>query len=206
MSIPCEHWTAVDSHGRCAKRGVTVSRAVCAACLSRPELRQPRPVQPDCPPHTDWCERYGLPTGPDACEACTAARREWPEFAQHMRNVGRLYGALSCSHRIDTGTTVTRVCCGGQMKQVPVFRCGRDGQEPAPCLRCRDRTVEQPATGRVQTEHHGPANLPPNGASAGTVHTFTPGETHTPSKRANSRLPSLSTPSFPPANVPETHP
>jgi hypothetical protein len=94
-----------------------------------------------------WCERFGLPTGPHACEVCTAARQHDPAdpdlapwFAQKMRDLGRLYGATACMFRRDTGRTVERRCCGGHVKQVPVWDCAFIGGE-AHCQRCRDRWI-----------------------------------------------------------------
>jgi hypothetical protein len=102
---------------------------------------------PACPPHADWCERYGLPTAASACAVCTAERADpdtGAEFAQQMRNAGRAYGALACAHREPTGETIERRCCGGQVRPLPVYRCARTGTAPAPCAKCREK---KPATG-----------------------------------------------------------
>lgn len=125
--------------------GRNVSAGVCRACQGLPHDA--------CPAAADWCERYGLPTGPDACGACTTARRPEPAdpdlalwFPAAMRAVGRTYGALECGHRIATGRTEQRRCCGGQVKDVPIYHCRLTGR-PAECRRCRHRTPATTAEG-----------------------------------------------------------
>jgi hypothetical protein len=93
-----------------------------------------------CPPHADWCERYVLPTDLAQCAACTTARDAGDaEYLQAMRARGLAYGASACQHREQTGETITRTCCGGKAKELPVYRCAITGQTPAPCARCRDK-------------------------------------------------------------------
>jgi hypothetical protein len=97
---------------------------------------------PACPPHADWCERYGLPTDPAQCAECTAAREAGDaEYLQAMRARGLAYGAAACTHREPTGQTVERRCCGGQVKPLPIYRCARTGTTPAPCAKCREKLL-----------------------------------------------------------------
>ena len=134
----CQYATNEPTGALCAVTGRHVSHGVCRACDGNPGETMP----PVCPPHATWCEKYGLPTGHNACAVCTEARRDWPDFAQHMRNVGRMYGAATCTHRMDTGRTVTRVCCGGKEHALPVYQCDRTGTEAA-CAKCRDKELIQ---------------------------------------------------------------
>ena len=138
----CQHYQPNRTCGAGKFKG-TVSPGVCRACQGLPA--------PDatCPPDTDWCEKYGLPTGRHACEVCTEAKAYRdadpecaPWFMQTMRDVGRLYGALVCKHRIATGRTIERRCCGGAVKSLPVYACALTGRD-ADCRRCHRRT---PAT------------------------------------------------------------
>jgi hypothetical protein len=133
--MTCQHaTTTANGLTACAVRnGRTVSPGVCAHC----DLTAPEP----CPPHADWCERYGLPTDLAQCTTCNAAREAGDaEYLQAMRARGLAYGASACQHREQTGTTTTRTCCGGKAKELPVYRCTRTGQSPAPCARCRDKS------------------------------------------------------------------
>jgi hypothetical protein len=95
--------------------------------------------------HADFCVRYGLPTSAAACAVCTAERANpdtGAEFAQQMRNIGHFYGALACPHRSDTGETRPLTCCGGQVKDVPVYHCAIRNITPAPCQRCREKLMQ----------------------------------------------------------------
>jgi hypothetical protein len=103
------------------------------------------PITPEtstCPPHATWCPRFGLPTGPHACEVCTAERDTDPAFAVTLRYIGDLYGAARCVHRQDTGEHREQTCCGGKIKQVPIVRCGRTGK-PADCRSCREKELSR---------------------------------------------------------------
>ena len=139
MSNPCLHsfsrqgMTACKMHG-----GRTISPGVCAHCdlADFPPCEEPlgRLV------HADWCERYGLPTDLAQCTTCTAAREAGDaEYLQAMRARGLAYGASACQHREQTGTTITRTCCGGKAKELPVYTCTKLDATPAPCQRCRQK-------------------------------------------------------------------
>jgi hypothetical protein len=93
-----------------------------------------------CPPHAEFCPRFGLPTSEHACQVCTEERAQVPDFAQQMRAVGMLWGAMDCVHRQDTGATEERRCCGGKIKTVPVLSCGLTGRR-AQCEHCQLRAV-----------------------------------------------------------------
>ncbi len=132
--MTCPNANNVYGVTRCALRnGRTVSPGVCAHCdMTAAE---------SCPPHADWCERYGLPTDAAQCATCTARREARDaEYLQTMRSRGLAYGAAACAHREQTGETVERRCCGGSVKRLPVYRCARDGTTPAPCATCRAKT------------------------------------------------------------------
>ncbi len=113
---------------------------------------KPAPPPPPCPPDATWCERFGLPTGPNACQVCTDTRenREDSEqaawFVMMMRSVGMAFGAMTCVHRTDSGEVKIVKCCGGKEKEVRVFRCALNGQQ-AECGRCRNRKLEADSGG-----------------------------------------------------------
>jgi len=126
------------NYGRlpCPQRaGRTVSPGVCARCNAA--------VLPTCegPAHADWCERYGLPTSAAQCAVCSARRAAGDaEYLQTMRTRGLAFAAIACVHRVPTGETVERRCCGGQVKPLPIYRCARTGTTPAPCAGCRTKS------------------------------------------------------------------
>lgn len=127
--------------------------------------RQPASLQSSaspCPPHATWCPRFGLPTGPHACEVCTAERASkdqytatddegefttpWSAyFLSQMRYIGQFYGAVTCTHRQPTGRTIEQRCCGGKTKQIPVYTCALTNQD-ADCLHCPRKTPANDVT------------------------------------------------------------
>jgi hypothetical protein len=108
------------------------------------------------PQHATWCHRFGFPTGPAACDACTRARDAGGEFAGEVATLSggvpvggeegmpfaawftqwlRIWGEWHrCKHRIATGETREEVCCGGRVKKVPVLACELD--PGGDCRRC----------------------------------------------------------------------
>ena len=136
--MKCKAATTPAGNLLCPNRKTLVAPSYCLRVCG---VGQP----PACPPHADWCERYGLPTDPAQCAECTAAREAGDaEYLQAMRARGLAYGAAACVHREPTGETIERRCCGGQVKTIPVYRCARTGTAPAPCAKCREK---KPATG-----------------------------------------------------------
>lgn len=58
-----------------------------------------------------------------------------------MRVIGTMYGAATCPHRQPTGETRPLTCCGGKVKDVPIYHCTRTDTTPAPCHRCREKLL-----------------------------------------------------------------
>ena len=138
--MTCKHAQQRNSGTHCiggAMDGRNVSAGVCRACQSG---RLNVPAANACPPHATFCPRFGLPTSEHACAVCTEERAQDPEFAQQMRTVGMLWGAMTCAHRQDTGATEEKKCCGGKTKAVPVATCSLTGERAA-CERCQRRSV-----------------------------------------------------------------
>ena len=137
--MTCKAKLTPGGNRQCPKEKTLVAPSYCSrVCGVEPTIE---PIPAPCPPHADWCERYGLPTDLAQCTTCNAAREAGDaEYLQAMRARGLAYGASACQHREQTGTTTTRTCCGGKAKELPVYRCTRTGQSPAPCARCRDKS------------------------------------------------------------------
>lgn len=94
-----------------------------------------------CLLHTDWCGRFGLPTGTSGCAACSAAEgddRVW--LLTQLRAIGGAYAAMLCYQRYDSGQTEERICCGGQVKAMPIFNCRLTGAR-ADCDHCLTKGI-----------------------------------------------------------------
>ena len=123
-----------------------------------PALSVTREASPcdGAPKHADWCHRFGFPTNQAACDACTRARDSNGEFAGEGVTVSggvprdgeegmpfsvwftqwlRVWGEWHrCQHRRATGETREEICCGGQIKKVPILVCDLDPN--ADCRSC----------------------------------------------------------------------